>query len=215
MHTIALAASKGGVGKTTLCAALAVRAAEESGRVGLIDLDPQKSLGRWWELRNEPINPRWFQNVDDVDHALEVLEENGYEWVFIDTPPGLIGVIESAIVAADFVLCPTRASAIDVEAVDPVLEFCQQHGKPLRFILNAAEPRWGLTGRSVAYLQHEGKVLKPWITYRHTYIAAMTVGQSGAELVHNGKRDTKARDEIAELWLAVKKLVGAKPKQTK
>ena len=41
MRVIAVAASKGGVGKSTLTAALAVRAAQDGRRVGLIDMDPQ------------------------------------------------------------------------------------------------------------------------------------------------------------------------------
>ena len=44
LRVITLANPKGGVGKTTICSALAVRAAEESRRVALLDLDPQESL---------------------------------------------------------------------------------------------------------------------------------------------------------------------------
>ena len=45
MKTIVFAASKGGVGKTTLCAALAAYAgANTKKKVAVIDLDPQGSL---------------------------------------------------------------------------------------------------------------------------------------------------------------------------
>ena len=50
-NVIVLCATKGGVGKTTLASALAVRAAEESKRVALIDLDSQPSLSGWWDRR--------------------------------------------------------------------------------------------------------------------------------------------------------------------
>jgi chromosome partitioning protein len=51
MLCIAVVNSKGGVGKTTLCAALAVRAAKDGKRVVLVDLDPQQSLAEWFNLR--------------------------------------------------------------------------------------------------------------------------------------------------------------------
>ena len=54
MRVVVLAAVKGGVGKTTLASCLAVRAAEESKRVALVDLDPQESLVGWWERRGLP-----------------------------------------------------------------------------------------------------------------------------------------------------------------
>ena len=56
MKIIALAAAKGGVGKTTLAAALSAAAVLEwpSARIGLIDLDPQGSLTLWWNARARP-----------------------------------------------------------------------------------------------------------------------------------------------------------------
>ena len=40
MRVITIASTKGGVGKTTLASALAVKAATESARVAMVDLDP-------------------------------------------------------------------------------------------------------------------------------------------------------------------------------
>jgi chromosome partitioning protein len=53
LRVITLANPKGGVGKTTICSALAVRAGEESRRVALLDLDPQESLASWWTRRGK------------------------------------------------------------------------------------------------------------------------------------------------------------------
>ena len=139
MRTVVLAASKGGVGKTTLAAALAVRAAEESGNVALIDLDPQGSLGRWWELRGEPDNPRLVTNVETLAPAIATLRTMGIGWLFIDTPPAIIGTIEPAIRAADVVLVPVKASPLDIEAVDPVVQLCVRRGRPFAFVMSMVE----------------------------------------------------------------------------
>ena len=52
MQTIVFAARKGGSGKTTLAAHLAIEAeAAGNGPVTLIDTDPQQSLTAWWNDR--------------------------------------------------------------------------------------------------------------------------------------------------------------------
>src|SRR3954470_11057742 len=52
MYVIVLASQKGGVGKTTLAAHLAVIAeAAGDGPAVLIDTDPQGSLSAWWNVR--------------------------------------------------------------------------------------------------------------------------------------------------------------------
>ncbi len=50
---ITVAQQKGGAGKTTLAAHLAVAYTAMKKRVVAVDIDPQQSLSRWYELRQE------------------------------------------------------------------------------------------------------------------------------------------------------------------
>ncbi len=205
MRVIAVAATKGGVGKTTICSALAVRAAEESKRVALLDLDPQESLASWWDRRKSE-NPKLFE-VDATTEAIELLMSEGWEWVFVDTPPAKIELIEPAIAVADLVLIPCRPSALDIEQANIAVEMCEAHGKPFAFVLNHAAPSWKLTKSSVEFLKFGGRtVLEPPLTFRQAYMAAMTVGKSGPEV----EKDGAARAEIDALWTAVKALASQK-----
>ncbi|HXF55672.1 MAG TPA: ParA family protein [Hyphomicrobiaceae bacterium] len=198
-YIVALAATKGGVGKTTLAAALAVRAMEDGARVALIDADPQASLARWWELRGEPDNPRVL-DVPCGQEAIGLVAAEGFDWVIVDTPPALIDEISAAVNMAHYAIVPVRPSAIDIEAVDQVKEICETLGKPFAFLLNAVQPTWRLTEQAERYLESDGKVLPARICYRKAYISAMTLGKTGPEL----ERDGKCREEIDALWALVK-----------
>lgn len=77
MITIAAVNSKGGVGKTTLTSALAVRAAEDSPRVAMVDMDPQKSLVEWWKRRGKSDNPTIFEGAFTAGDAVEALTLDG------------------------------------------------------------------------------------------------------------------------------------------
>lgn len=207
-NVVVLAATKGGVGKTTLASALAVRAAEDGHRVAIIDLDPQESLASWWDRRGKGKNPQLFEGVDATAEAIELLVSKRFEWVFIDTPPGALKFTEPAISSADLVLIPMRASALDVEAIDTVVDVCRDHKKPTLFVLNHAHPSWKLTKSTVSYLRGSGhKVCDQLVSYRMAYIAAMTVGKSGPEVDKEGA----ARKEIDGLWAELKASVAALP----
>jgi chromosome partitioning protein len=203
MRVVTLANAKGGVGKSTLCSALAVRAAEESKRVALLDLDPQETLASWWTRRGKPKNPKLFE-VDATTEAIELLISEGWEWVFIDTGPAKLDLIEPGIVVADLVVVPTRPSAFDIEQTAICVELCEAHGKPHVFVVNNAPSGTKLTKSSIEFLKNGGSaVVETPIMFRPAYMAAVTVGKSGPEV----EKGEAARKEIEVLWATVKKLL--------
>jgi chromosome partitioning protein len=50
---ITIAQQKGGAGKTTLAAHIAVALSQKGNRVAVIDIDPQGSLSYWHKIREE------------------------------------------------------------------------------------------------------------------------------------------------------------------
>ena len=186
MRVVTLASTKGGTGKTTLCAALAVRAAEEAKRVALLDLDPQESLASWWTRRGKTKNPKLIE-LGATTEAIELLLSEGWQWAFIDTGPAKIDLIEPGIAVADLVLIPVRPSAFDIEQVAICVELCEAHGKPHAFVLNCAQPGTKLTRSSIQFLQQNGGgVIESPITFRQAYMSAVTVGKSGPEVEKSG-----------------------------
>lgn len=203
MRVIALAATKGGVGKTTLASALAVRAAADGLRVALLDTDPQASLARWHELRGMPDNPKII-DIDAAREALALLISERWDLVLIDTPPAFLDRVENAVSVADFVLIPSKPSAVDLEVVRDTVTICNDLGKPFAFVLNQILPPPGrITEGAQKYLEVDGPVLASRITSRKPYVAAMTVGKSGPEM-RDGKQ---AAEEIDALWSELKAMV--------
>ena len=139
---LALASSKGGVGRTTLIVALAVRAAQRGKRVALIDRDPAERLASWADRGGRRANP-YLIDIDSTAEALGFpLAElrRPYDLVIIDTPPRMLHLIDEAISHATFVLIPSRASPLDLTALDPVIDLCREQKKPYAFVLNAVHP---------------------------------------------------------------------------
>jgi cellulose biosynthesis protein BcsQ len=68
--TIAVASAKGGSGKSSITAALAVQAAKEGNRVALLDWEPQGSLTLWSLMRGKPDNPHLIN--DDIEPAAAI-----------------------------------------------------------------------------------------------------------------------------------------------
>ena len=66
-----------------LAFALSVRAAKESKRVAMVDLDPQRSLVAWWQRRGKSDNPTIFEGAETAADAVEALALDGWDWVFI------------------------------------------------------------------------------------------------------------------------------------
>lgn len=203
MRIITIAASKGGVGKTTLALNLADEAARAGNKVALVDLDPQGSLGGWCELRGEDRNFTLYQASPRLVQDRPILERAGFDYVLIDTPPAVLGIIEQAISIADLVVIPCRASGFDLEAVAPVVEMAREERRPFVFVLTQTEPRWTLTSGARKYLDADGEVLEVSLSPRLVHPASAATGKTARELEPKGV----AAAEVAALWQAVVKVL--------
>jgi chromosome partitioning protein len=117
---LALVNTKGGVGKTTGAVFLAV-GLHRSGRTLLVDADPQASSLVWSQQGEGLPFPTVGLPVRDLPKRLVDLG-SGYDHVVIDTPPGDLGIIRSAVLAVDVVVVPASPTGLDLNRMRPTFE---------------------------------------------------------------------------------------------
>lgn len=140
---ITVAQQKGGTGKTTLAANLAVALAS-SRRVALLDIDPQKSLGRWHSLRCERLAQAAALAFSDLSGwrlpaELDRLKRE-HDVVLIDSPPQLDTDARVAVRAADLVLVPIQPSMPDIWAAEGTLKLAAEERRPAHLMFNRTPP---------------------------------------------------------------------------
>lgn len=86
MRTIAFVNQKGGTGKSTLAACLAVAAKDTGERVFLLDMDPQKSVIKWGYRRAAKDLPVEAVSAPKLPNVLAMLARSHVGTVLIDTP---------------------------------------------------------------------------------------------------------------------------------
>lgn len=113
---VALLNQKGGVGKTTIALHLAGVWARRGGRVTLVDADPQGSALDWAAQRAREGVRRLFGVLglprDTLHHEAPEIALSA-DYVVIDGPPRIAGLMRSALLAADLVLIPVQPSPFD------------------------------------------------------------------------------------------------------
>jgi chromosome partitioning protein len=194
---IVVAGQKGGSGKTTIAAHLAIRALMAgNGPVVLVDTDPQGSLTEWWRARNDDDLAMLTVRNDHLASDLAQLHHSKAALAVIDTPPALTGSIEQVMAVADLVVIPARPSPHDLRAIGATVELVRRAGKPFLFVVNGAAPRANITAEAVAALSEHGPVA-PVILYQRTdYAASMIDGRTVLETATSGR----SAQEVADLW---------------
>jgi chromosome partitioning protein len=199
LWVISMSSTKGGGGKTTLAAHLAVEAAKQiDGPVAIIDTDPQASLAGWWNLREDEA-PAFVQTtLKGLPAQLKALDNSGYRLVVIDTPGADVGFTRSILKHCHLAIVPSRPSPLDLGTLNRTVEMIEAEGKPLMFILNAVTPRTRISAQAMMALSQHGPVAG--IVHQRTdYAASMTDGRVAGEL----DPSSKSADEIAQLWMAI------------
>jgi chromosome partitioning protein len=210
MNVLVFASRKGGSGKSTLAAHLAAQVHKASKPCLLIDADPQGSLTLWHKLRgtNEP--PLKVANRS-VSELVAAAKRDGFEWVFIDTPPNVSAVVEDAIKNATLVVIPARPGVFDVNAVQDTIQTCRSARKPYAVVLNGAPACRGETESPIVTIAREtlAKFRAPvWggqITNRADLLLALGHGEGAREYDAEGR----AAAEINRLWAAIERSIKA------
>lgn len=201
MHVIVLASQKGGGGKSTLAAHLAVAAETVGdGPAVLIDTDPQGSLSAWWNVREADSPALAPTTIAELPAKLEALAEAGYAVAVVDTPPAITDAIGAVVASADLVLIPTRPSPHDLRAVGSTVALAQAAGKPFVFAVTQAKPNTRLTVQAIAALSAHGQVAPSIVHDRVDYAGSMIDGRTVQETDARGR----SAKEVADLWAFVK-----------
>jgi cellulose biosynthesis protein BcsQ len=208
MNVLAFASRKGGAGKSTLAAHLAVHVYRRTRACLLVDDDPQGSLTLWNELRAEYALPSKTVKRGIAD-IVKKAERNGVEWIFIDTAPNTSVSVMEAIEAATLVIIPCRPGLFDIDAVQETIAFARRAGTPYAVVINGAPPkRQEIEAPAVAsarsqLTQWEVPVWGGQITHR----ASLSLALGKADGVMDYMSDHCAAAEIAGLWSAIEKSV--------
>lgn len=205
MRTIAFLTQKGGTGKTTLAASLAVAAAEQGEKVVVLDLDPQASLVHWGERRQAAharsqviVEPFESERLSRLPAILEGLAGVGFTLAIFDTAGADGDAVRFVAEAADLCLLPARPSRLDVEATAATFRCAFLAKRKAAFVLNQcpATYRSTRTSESAKDLTHLGVLAEPMLTARMDFQDAMGAGLGVTEFARGGR----AAQEIEALW---------------
>jgi chromosome partitioning protein len=121
---------KGGSGKTTLALHAAVLAAEAGRTVSVIDLDPQKSAGSWWRIREQSYgkcDPAIAHGTTaSLARMMEVARQQESDLVWVDTPPQANRTLLHAADTADLVVIPSQVDLPDELSLGETLELLDE-----------------------------------------------------------------------------------------
>ncbi len=216
--TVAVLQQKGGSGKTTIAVNLAAAAHLEGCRARGVDMDRQGSAFDWSAARRDG-SPLEGLTVVRADRPLPLprLAEitRGFDAVFLDGPPRLGDVTQSAAVAADVAVLPIQPGPFDFWAVAETLESLdvadqirEQLGRPpvrRTFVVNRAGANTKLARDAEAELLAAGGELLGVIRQRVAFPDAAMHGES----VLTGARGPAAED----VWRSLRRARSARPRR--
>lgn len=131
METWTISNVKGGAGKSITTAYLAHAAAAAGRRVLVADADAQAQMLRWSDLTNWDI-PVVGMQTPKLHVQLPKISQ-GYDLILIDTPPqgtapggGGLGVLYSALRAADVVIVPTAPANSELDRMPEMKDLLEE-----------------------------------------------------------------------------------------
>lgn len=207
---ITVAQQKGGAGKTTLAAHLAVAFRQLGKSVATVDIDPQASLTRWQEARAAALGRAdithsqitGWRTTGEVEKLARV-----HDLVLVDSPPHAQTEARIAVRAARLVLVPVQPSPMDFWATQPTLDLARQEKVPALLILNRVPSRSKMAEELIASIRElAADLAETQIGSRVSFAAALLSGRSVTE----SPRPSRAAEEIRALAEEILRRAGSR-----
>lgn len=195
---LTIAQQKGGSGKTTVTAHLAVAYLKQNQRVAVLDVDPQGSLGKWYEARERRLGEGGTGVVFRTASGWGARREarslaRDYDVVLVDTPPKSDSEARPAIEAAGLVLVPIQPTPVDLWATAPTLAIAAAEKIPSLLVMNRVPQRALLTAEmrdAIAALK--AAVADTQLGNRISFASSMGTGSTALETEPKGKAAAEA-----------------------
>jgi chromosome partitioning protein len=122
---IAVANSKGGVGKSTLSVHLAAWLSKQGHRVTLADCDTQHSSSQWIHEAAPQVKAICLKDPDDIFTELPLLAKET-DYLVADGPGSLAETSRALLLVADAAIVPCKASGLEIRALDAATKVLRQ-----------------------------------------------------------------------------------------
>ena len=197
---ITIISQKGGSGKTTTALNLAVAAQQAKRRVLLLDIDPQASATAWYRQRIDKSLVVQPTHPAGLAEMRRLAEEQGVDWIIIDTAAQTDSNAAAAVEVADVALITCRPSVMDLRAVPNSIRLCQLRSIAPHVVLTQIESQGSLAAEARQNLAALGvDVLPGGLGRRAAFHHSLIDGRAALEYEPNGKAAT----EVLALYRAV------------
>jgi len=185
---VAFSNQKGGSGKSTLSANIAVLWSNSGYKVAVIDADAQKSLTYWLSERKK------YYGADDIgidafDFDIRNISDEikkikrKYDFIIIDSPPSITFETIQIIKVSNGIFVPVQPSPLDLMATLPFLQIAKDERKKPLIVLNRVMPRARLTEAMILRLRYSGaKIARSRVSSKVIFAETFAVGRGVVDI---------------------------------